>query len=1276
MLSPRALVLTLSVALAAGFFPAHVAHGAALSEAGRPFMTNYPPGVYRGASQMWGMAQAPDGLLYFGNNEKIFEFDGLTWRKLAVPGTYVRQLAFGADGQLYVGGTDEIGFFHRAADGGMTYHSLLPDLPTGAAPLGIVTNVVPLGDAVFFSTFGGKVLRWRGGKFTLWSAPEPKIAWLSVADSTLYLHRDYLGLFRLRGDEFELVSRDRTILDSHLVSVASGDPGTPIVMVREGKLATLQPDGTLAPWQPEATAAFVPARFRIALRLADGTLALATDTMGVLHLARDGRLIERIDGSSGLDNEAIHALFQDREGALWISTNHGVSRVELSSPYSVFDHANGLALDEVMDFCRHDGTLYAASNNYLLRLVPIDPATGGTAHFERVPLDNAFIWALASHRSGLVLGGVAGVALLDGTRMTWLTKKFDRVDRLVWSRTDPDLLFVDRELGLGFLRYVDGAWREEGSLTGFNGDAGTLVEDGDTLWVGTQTRGIVRVTRPAGDRDWARATFTTYFQNHGLPKPQGRTSVYATSSGPVFTPRTGAYRFNAATDTFEPDARFCPDGRLDAQIKCLTQAPDGTTWLQSEVPDDDNSIRINALTPTATGFTWEPYPRILETAIGYGGAQTIWREITPAGESTVWVSGADATVRITLARPRSTPPPWKVLFRSFQLPGAPPPGPGVPRLPYSHDPIAVSFAANRFGSGGAHTFQTRLLGFDDKWSAWSPKTEVSFTNLTGGPFTLEVRARDLDGRVSDSARYTFAVAPPWHLSNWAFVGYGVLALGAVAGFLRWRLRHVTRDRLRLEQLVADRTAELAVAKDQAEAASRAKTVFLASMSHELRTPLNGVIGYAQVIMNDRELSVKNRERIRIVQTSGEHLLRMINEVLDFSKIEAGRMELHPAPFHLPQLLRDIAAAISTRAEQKELAFVFAPAPDLPEVVVGDSQKLRQVIDNLLSNAIKFTARGEVRLQASVVGDDRIAFSVSDTGVGISDADREKLFQPFQQAADGRPPEPGTGLGLAISQRLVALMDSRLVVESRSGAGSCFSFDVRLPALVVDTTESGRPARAITGYAGARRTLLLVDDVAVNRHVLRDLLQPVGFEILEAASGESALASAAPDLAFIDLRMPGMDGLELVRRLRAREGGDRVKLVAMSASVLSFNRDDAFAAGCDDFLPKPFREAELLEKLGRLLHLEWSYAPEAPAPKRGSGTPFAELSSQLDSPTLAVLLAFAQRGEILALRERLAALRASHSDSFLDTLDAMARSYRMEQIRELLERQLAARPSTA
>ncbi|PAW68904.1 MAG: hypothetical protein B9S34_00955 [Opitutia bacterium Tous-C1TDCM] len=726
------------------------------------------------------------------------------------------------------------------------------------------------------------------------------------------------------------------------------------------------------------------------------------------------------------------------------------------------------------------------------------------------------------------------------------------------------------------------------------------------------------------------------------------------------------YRRQAATRTFSADDRYRIEGVNQLRFMPVIADAVGRAWTAAW------SGTVAAVRPfgyfRATGpesFGWKDAPAHWQAGVGRFGAGLILVE-AEGDRPALWTKSPTAIARMeldTLDTQRAGAP-WTPVIRRFmtgERAWSTAPGTEL-HLPFSNLPTTLRYAAPRYRSGAALRYQTRLLGFREEWSAPAAGNETVFTNLIGGPFVFEVRAVDADGFVSKTARLTFRVAPPWHRSPGALAGYAVAALAAVAGFIRWRLRHAERERTRLEQLVAQRTAELKVAKDAADTANRAKSLFLANMSHELRTPLNGVIGYAQVLNKDKELTPRNRERVQIVQSAGEHLLRMINEVLDFSKIEAGRMELAPAPFHLPQLLRDVAAALSDRFEKKGLAFAFTPAPDLPDLVIGDAIKLRQVLDNLLGNALKFTPHGSVVFEIAIrdAATETVAFVVRDTGVGIAAADRDRLFQPFQQATDGRPPEPGTGLGLAISRRLVELMGGTLELDSAPGAGSTFRFAVRLPVLAADAAAERRHAGEITGYRGPRRRLLVVDDVAINRSVLRELLAPLGFEISEAVTGEEALALAAaerPDLVLLDLRMGGMDGFTLARRLRAAHGSG-LKLIAMSASVLSFGRDDAFAAGCDDFLPKPFREDELLARLGMALQVEWTGETAA-----GPAAAPARAGTALDPAVIDELLGIARRGEISLLRLRLADLRG---DPLADALEPLAKTYRRENIRTLLE----------
>ena len=391
-----------------------------------------------------------------------------------------------------------------------------------------------------------------------------------------------------------------------------------------------------------------------------------------------------------------------------------------------------------------------------------------------------------------------------------------------------------------------------------------------------------------------------------------------------------------------------------------------------------------------------------------------------------------------------------------------------------------------------------------------------------------------------------------------------------------------------------------VALSEARRLARQRSQFLAHMSHELRTPLNAMMGFAQILQRDESLTERAAKAVRIIEESGQHLLRLINDVLDLARIDAGKLELVPVETHLAAFLQIVCDTIQVKADDKGLRFAFEPAADLPETACVDEKRLRQVLLNLLSNAVKFSDTGQVTLRvmramspagARIV---RLHFEVTDEGIGMSDRELARAFQPFEQAADPRRREGGTGLGLAISRQLVHLMGGDIRVRSWVGQGSVFSFEIdtaAAPSAQFEPRERGVPI----GYLGPRRRILIADDVTENRALLVALLTALDFQITEVENGWQALqdvARARPDLALIDLAMPILDGWETIRGLRRAPESADLPIIATSASATPESEASSRAVGANAFVGKPIQEAALLLVLGELLQLEWLYEGES------------------------------------------------------------------------------------
>lgn len=445
--------------------------------------------------------------------------------------------------------------------------------------------------------------------------------------------------------------------------------------------------------------------------------------------------------------------------------------------------------------------------------------------------------------------------------------------------------------------------------------------------------------------------------------------------------------------------------------------------------------------------------------------------------------------------------------------------------------------------------------------------------------------------------------------------------------------------------------ELQQAKEMAEAANQAKSRYLGGISHELRSPLNSILGYAQLLEKDSNLQVPQRNKVELIRRSGDHLADLIEGLLDISRIEAGRLEVRRDEVAIRSLIQELVDMFRLQAESKGICFEYQPAPYLPEYVTTDEKHLRQILINLLSNAVKFTSSGGVTL--SVRYRSQVAeFTVRDSGPGIDSSELKRIFQPFERIRKpGIPQMPGTGLGLTISQLLADIMGGEISVSSVPGEGSTFRLTLMLSS-IARPSRTPEPLRVISGYKGEQKTLMVVDDDPSHRGLLSEILQPLGFVLLEASSAFECLemlADASPDLFLLDISMPGMTGWELLRTLRKQGINEPVIMVSADAedrhSALAQGAADVGMRTNADYVIKPIRDQVLLNKIAAVLNLEWFYSSDQKVAAGTAITGSDEANcSEFDPAYMRELLSMAELGYVGGMEKIVNQLEQEYGDS--------------------------------
>lgn len=1175
---------------------------------GIPFMETYSLSDYSSKQAIYG-AQNYDVLIgddqkvCFANIEGLLVFDGVNWTRLRLPGragTY--SLTKAKDGTIYVGGLNEIGYLGNSINGKLQYHSLMPELRKITEENFTGFSSFMWSDQAVFSDIQ---------KLIIYNPETKEIQLIKNPRQTRPIQQSNQGkLFSYHSDSlYQLVGDRWKALRLSSLGNPSNSKNTIPVDIKENETIVITNNGFFDFESEqkinidESVTDFLRQSTLISAELlADKYLSIATNR-GALITDLDGNPVQYLNEQKGLSNNLVLNTTLDATGMLWVATNYGITKVEISSPYSLFDKRAGLTgnVSFVEDF---NDDIYLATANGTLRQKwsqltnPLQDY-----NFENLnPSESRYLIETAeelfslSNKTPLKLQN-GTLQIIDGNfaNYYWTGIKF---------RETEDLLLGTRKGELCHLVKKQGKWEVKKTLLPSVPDILFMAQgDGNNVWI-AHRNGLIKL-----EYDLENSTVIstkTYSQEDGLPYPTDN-YVFQIGSKPCFSTFGGIYRYDAATDGFVPDERFIAS-LGDQPVLRITEDPAGNIYCLGD--------GILILQKTSEGYQLQ---RILNEKI----ADYNPFNITAFDSANILMPTFGALVHVDPTIPLDMDA-YTVNITGIESVGEADTsyygGFGglldVLALSARDNSLRIGFSSAFYQNIDRTEYKWRIKELDNNWSEWSLETQKDYTNLPHGTYTFEVVAKNVHFVESEPASFRFTVLPPWYFTWWAYALYlGCLVL-LIWAIVKIYTRKIRLDRDQLEGIVIERTKEISEQKKQVEldaaiiSEQRDKLVkmddlksrFFINISHELRTPLTLAMGTVERALNGSfgAINAPLKENLDLSRRNSRRLLKMVNNILDISKLESSSYEIQVSRTLVSARLLKVLDYFSSRFHNKNITISSRLSSEAHLYI--DPEKFETIFINIIGNAFKFTPNGGTVTITDKEDDQWLHINISDTGAGIPADSIPFVFDRFYQNPD-QVTDQGTGLGLALCKELVELHHGKVAVSSEYGEGSTFTVsfqkgmdhfrqDQIVTNPVKETTDKDiilpddlevNPITTPQRNDGAPHILIVEDNPEMSRFIADILAEDYQVSLAEnGQKGLDFLEENTPDLILTDYLMPEMDGFEMASKIKQHKQHLSIPMIFLTARAEEQDRVNVLNLGVDDYLAKPFSSDELLARIKNLI----------------------------------------------------------------------------------------------